>query len=185
MMLSIQGLTVIEEYLPKTDEALLLATINIQSWGGDLSRRVQHYGYVYDYKARTVDESMYLGPLPDWLQPLANELYDDGLMPSPPNQAIINEYEPGQGIADHIDCMPCFGGVVASISLGGGVMMQFKRNDQCEELYLQPRSLLVMEDECRYQWTHGIPKRKTDVLNNHRILRQRRISITFRTVVVT
>lgn len=181
-MLSIQGLTVIEDYIPKTDEALLLATIGIQRWRGDLSRRVQHYGYIYDYKARTVDESMYLGPLPEWLQPLAEQLFEDGLMPAVPNQAIINEYEPGQGIADHIDCTPCFGGVVTSLSLGGGVTMQFKRKELCEEIYLKPRSLLVMEDECRYQWTHGIPRRKADVLNNHRILRQRRISITFRMV---
>jgi alkylated DNA repair dioxygenase AlkB len=181
-MVSIKGLVVIENYIPKTDEALLLATVGIQRWRGDLSRRVQHYGYIYDYKARTVDASMYLGPLPDWLQPLASRLHEDGLMPSIPDQAIINEYEPGQGIADHIDCTPCFGGVVTSLSLGGGVMMQFKRDELFEEVYLKPRTLLVMEDECRYQWTHGIPKRKTDVLNNHRILRQRRISITFRTV---
>jgi len=28
---------------------------------------VQHYGYRYDYKARTIDHSMRLGELPQWV----------------------------------------------------------------------------------------------------------------------
>ena len=31
--------------------------------------------------------------------------------------AAVNEYLPGQGIAQHVDCVPCFGGTVASLSL--------------------------------------------------------------------
>ena len=35
----------------------------------------------------------------------------------PFEQAIVNEYEPGQGIAPHVD-RDCFGPVVATVSLG-------------------------------------------------------------------
>ena len=42
----------------------------------------------------------------------------------PFEQAIVNEYEPGQGIAPHID-RDCFGPVVATVSLGSAVNMDF------------------------------------------------------------
>jgi alkylated DNA repair dioxygenase AlkB len=41
------------------------------------------------------------------------------------DQAIINEYQPGQGISPHVDCVPCFGPVVAAISLGSDCVMDF------------------------------------------------------------
>ena len=77
----------------------LLARIDAHAWSTELSRRVQHYGYAYDYKAREVTQSSYLGPLPDWLGALAGELVSDGHFRQPPDQVFINEYLPGQGIA--------------------------------------------------------------------------------------
>jgi hypothetical protein len=42
---------------PETHNTLL-AEIDHNPWLRDLSRRVQHYGYRYDYKARGIDLSM-------------------------------------------------------------------------------------------------------------------------------
>jgi hypothetical protein len=42
----------------------LLAAIDVQSWLTDISRRVQHYGYHYDYEARKVDPGTYVAPFP-------------------------------------------------------------------------------------------------------------------------
>jgi len=40
-------------------------------WSNTLKRRVQHFGYLYDYRARAVTVDAYLGKLPPWLETLA------------------------------------------------------------------------------------------------------------------
>ena len=42
-------------------------------WRDDLMRRVQHYGWRYDYKGRTITRDMWIGPLPDWLHDMASK----------------------------------------------------------------------------------------------------------------
>lgn len=183
-MFGIQGLLYIPQYINQAQHDQLLQRIDEQAWRTDLARRTQHYGYVYDYRAKRVDPSMHLGELPEWLQPMATQLHQDGLIPELPDQAIINEYEPGQGIADHIDCLPCFGGVIISLSLASSVVMMLKHDNQALPLLLEPKSVLVLRGPARYQWTHGIPRRKRDVINNITIKRERRLSVTFRKVIV-
>src|SRR5690349_21415561 len=101
--MAVPGLTYVAGYVTEPDEAALLAAVDAEPWLATLKRRVQHYGYRYDYKARTVDPAMFLGPLPGWAQPLAARLVADGHMRSAPDQLIVNEYQPGQGITAHVD----------------------------------------------------------------------------------
>jgi alkylated DNA repair dioxygenase AlkB len=88
---------------------------------------VQHYGWRYDYRERRVTEEMRLGPLPDWLLPAAEAVGDLPEFDRRPDQVIVNEYLPGQGISAHVDCEPCFGPAIASLSLGGEVEMVFRK----------------------------------------------------------
>src|SRR5690606_5822018 len=125
IMLDIAGLTYIPDFITRDEESALIAQIDAQPWLNDLKRRVQHYGYKYDYKVRVVTNDAHLGPLPDWLQPLAQKLQDEHLFQTVPDQTIVNEYLPGQGISAHIDCVPCFDDVIASLSLGSPAIMQF------------------------------------------------------------
>jgi alkylated DNA repair dioxygenase AlkB len=182
----IPGLQYIPNYLTADEQDNLMTLINQQTWLTDLKRRVQHYGYRYDYKTRKVHENFYLGPLPEWLNPLAERLYADGHIADVPDQAIINEYEPGQGIARHVDCIPCFGDTIISLSLGSACMMVYTEIATRREvpILLMPGSLVVMEGESRYEWMHAIPSRKSDVLNGQVIKRGRRISVTFRKVLL-
>lgn len=48
---------------------------------------------------------------------------------------------------------------------------------------LEPRSLLVLSGDARYHWQHAIPARKSDKWHGQAIPRNRRISLTFRTVI--
>lgn len=169
----IDGLTYTPEFVAPAEETALLAAIDAHPWLTDLARRVQHYGYRYDYKARRVSPEMYLGPLPAFLAPLTARLA------MVPDQAIVNEYEPGQGISHHVDCVPCFGDTIASASLGSRCEMEFRRADTTQTLLLEPRSLLVLHGEARYEWSHAIRARRSD----HGVARTRRVSITFRTVI--
>lgn len=173
-------------YIDQFEESTLLGQIDTLPWLGDLKRRVQHYGYRYDYKARRVTDDSYLGPLPDWLDELADRIWKDEVFDAKPDQVIINEYLPGQGIAAHVDCEPCFGDTIASLSLGSACMMEFSSLHSGDSLtrLLEPQSLLVLQDEARFGWKHGIPARKSDVIEQQRVTRGRRVSLTFRTVVL-
>jgi alkylated DNA repair dioxygenase AlkB len=182
----IAGLKYIPEFIDAATEASLIAKIDTEPWITDLKRRVQHYGWRYDYKARTVTPDLRIGELPDWLQTYAHQLHQQGLFSEMPDQVIINEYGAGQGIAPHIDCVPCFGKTIASLSLGSACVMDFSHSKTLEKdsMLLEPRSLLVLTEDARYVWQHGIAGRKTDKINGTTIYRTRRISMTFRKVVL-
>jgi alkylated DNA repair dioxygenase AlkB len=183
----VPGLRYVADFVSAEEETELLAAIDAAPWRGDLKRRVQHYGYRYDYRARNVDLSMYLGELPDWARVLDDRLRERGLSDRASDQVIVNEYEPGQGIADHVDCEPCFDGVVASVSLGSACVMNFTETASglVVPVVLEARSLTIMRGPSRYDWTHGIVARKTDRHDGRTIRRSRRVSLTFRKVLLT
>jgi alkylated DNA repair dioxygenase AlkB len=182
----IPGLRYVPEYVEEAGERALLEVIDRQPWLTELKRRVQHYGYKYDYKGRRVTPEMYLGPLPDWVRPLCEQLRDRGLMPRVADQVIVNEYEPGQGIAPHVDCVPCFADTIASLTLGSGCLMEFSHLKTREKVprFLAPCSLVVLSGEARYDWRHAIPGRKTDTHEGRTLARGRRVSLTFRNVLL-
>lgn len=179
-----EGLTYLENYISEDEADRLVQKIDATPWRADLKRRVQHYGYRYDYKARQARREDYLGPLPELYQQLAERLTSEGHFQAVPDQVIVNEYQPGQGITAHIDCQPCFGETIASLSLLSACVMRFASQacSQQIELHLQPASLLVLSTDARHFWTHAIPARKTDILEGQKHLRSRRLSLTFRTM---
>ena len=188
------GLEYHNDFLDASEEDGLLAHIDDSEWLTDLSRRVLHFGYKYNYTNRKLDEAARIGPLPEWLTQLstlvreaASEEAKQLLDPDQPfEQAIINEYLPGQGIAPHID-RDCFGPTVATVSLGSAVNMDFCRDSTGDEYVqrLEPRSLVLLYGDARSKWRHGIAKRHSDTWNGLKTKRQRRVSITFRTIAET
>lgn len=182
----IPGLTYLPNFVTTAEANTLITHIDDQPWRSDLKRRVQHYGYRYDYKARVVGRDAYLGPLPEWLSPLYLKLVSESLLTTIPDQVIVNEYLPGQGISEHVDCVPCFGDTIASLSLGSPCVMNFThpRTPDPDRVLLGERSLIGLSDAARYEWRHSIPARKSDIINGVRFPRGRRLSITFRTVLL-
>jgi alkylated DNA repair protein alkB family protein 8 len=63
--------------------------------------------------------------------------------------------------------------------------MVLQRDAEQLELRLPVRSLLVLADDARYLWSHMIPARQSDMVDGVRRSRARRISLTFRTVLVS
>lgn len=182
----IAGVTYIPNAIDTETEQHLISVIDTQPWLTDLKRRVQHYGWRYDYKARAVTPELKLGPLPDWLSLLAAEFHARKLLPKIADQIIINEYQPGQGISAHIDCVPCFTDTIASLSLGSPCVMEFThtRTQQKIPMLLEARSLVIFSGDARYRWQHAIPARKTDRHDGIIIPRNRRLSLTFRNVII-
>ena len=182
----VPGLKFIEGFLTleEEDDCVRRVDAAIDQWRDDLSRRVQHYGWRYDYKARAITPDMHIGALPDWLSRLAHKLYNEtSLFDKVPEQVIVNEYLPGQGIATHID-HPGFGPTVCTISLLDDWEMDFSEDwkDKAPAL-LQRGSCVLLTGASRSVWQHGIAPRKTEPLESGRRNRRRRLSLTFRTVV--
>ncbi len=167
----IPGLYYIRAFLDDHQQRSAIRQIDESAaWLTDLERRVQHYGWRYDYRARTIDRSMRIGPLPAWLEAIAVLLYErTGQFPSVPNQAIVNEYEQGQGIVMHVD-RQCFGPAVATVSLGDDWMMDFRAvgGREKKQLLLERGSALVLTEKARYGWLHGIAKRKSEPVGSVR-----------------
>ena len=182
----IEGLMYIPDFITREEHTFLWQSINAEKWLDDLKRRVQHYGYKYDYKSRFIDYRMKIGNLPNWSMQLANRFQDADLMRESPDQLIVNEYLPGQGIANHIDCEPCFGDTIISVSLGSACVMDFinKYSREKIEVLLEPRSAVILRREARHEWSHGIASRKTDIFANTKIERKTRISLTFRNIIM-
>lgn len=181
----IYGLSVIPDFINIEEEKELLNNINKSEWSSVLKRRVQHYGYEYDYKGRGVTKTReipeFLKKFYPRLQKFTNEKLD---------QVIVNEYEPGQGIGPHIDNIKYFTNDILGITLGSYTCMTFtykyktgKDSFEYEFSTILPRrSLLVMNKFARYIWSHSIKNRKTDDTTKGKLKRGKRISITFRTL---
>lgn len=179
----IPGLVIIENFITHAEELKLLEKVNAAPWNGNLKRRTQHYGFKYNYTDRNLDKNNYLGPLPEFSEFVLQRMLDNQLISERPVQLIVNEYTPGQGIAAHTDAK-VFGDPVISLSLGSHCMFVFTQGTKKIELYLKPRTLIIMRGESRWTWQHAIPLKKSDVNPVTGKTEQRgiRISLTFRTV---
>jgi alkylated DNA repair dioxygenase AlkB/SAM-dependent methyltransferase len=234
----IPGLVLIPEYVNQQEEAALVAVLagphapwapsqSTRSPGAVIKRRVQHFGYVFDYKTSDVlrDRQVHgadCPPLPKiashykgatledhvveclaqgrgWevlagvVERVRSHRFqtDDGSVIQFPNinQLTVNHYVPGEGIGSHVDTPSAFGDGLMSLSLSGGIVMEFRKvglSGQDKErklVYLPPRSLLVMSGDARYSWEHMIVTRMTDTHNDQILPRQLRVSLTLRTAL--
>jgi len=176
---NVDGLTYHADFLTEEEEEVLLEQVDARVWNETLSRRTQHYGYVYQYKkGGRLEETT---PLPEeweWLVERIQLVCDE-----PVNQILVNEYLPGQGISAHTDA-GTFGETVVSVSLGSVCVMDFTRGEEKQSVVLDARSAVVLQGEARWGWKHGIAGRKSDVVDGVRKTRGRRVSLTFRHVKV-
>ncbi|HEY9834573.1 MAG TPA: alpha-ketoglutarate-dependent dioxygenase AlkB [Stenomitos sp.] len=181
----VPGLIYIPKFLNEDEQDNLIETIDQQKWSIKDQRRIQEYGYKYDYQDGSFAASTHLGALPDWAQRIAVRLTEVGLMGNVPDQVIVNEYQPGQGIVSHTDCIPCFGNTISILSLGSECVMDFTHSQTQEqaEILLQAGSLLILKGAARYNWQHGIVACKRDHYKGQEFIRNRRISMTFREVL--
>ena len=176
------GALLVRDFVTPAEERRLLLRIGEAPWLSDLDRRVQHYGFRYDY--RNPGARQPATPFPLWAEHMARRLapYFDGASPA---QCIVNEYRPGQGIGMHADHRD-FGPVVASLSLADDWPMRFRpRNARPYVRHGAPgdrivtlprRSVLVLRGLSRDAYMHGIDPSDTAQR------RVTRISATFRTL---
>jgi alkylated DNA repair dioxygenase AlkB len=182
--MAIPGLRYVSDYLDPASHDRLFAAINTTTWRHDPSGRgFQIYGYSYHHTKGGIHR---VDDLPDWAADLGKCLWQNGLMPYVPNQLIANEYPSGTGIFPHVDA-PFFDDTVVSVSLGPSCVMLFTESatGRVEEMFLAPRSALVIAGEARDKWKHSIPPRPQDTWMDQVISRGTRVSLTFRKMLRT
>ncbi len=173
----IRGLKYYESYVSLPEESALVTAIDQETWDTNWKRRRQHYGASYGRASERTS------PIPAWAQFLLDRMFKDGISDRPFDQMLVNEYLPGQGISMHRDYDP-FDRTVVSLSLLSDCVMDFEttKHNSRESILLERRSLLVLSDEARYDWQHGIAARKTDRWQGRTTPRSRRLSVTCRSL---
>lgn len=179
----VPGLYMVTNLITPSQEHALLRAVDCEPWSPILQRRTQHYGYEYDYRTKNLPRR--LGVLPEWSNPVVDALIALEALPGAPetrpNQLIVNEYQPGQGISAHTDSK-VFLSPIVSVSLGSQCLMTFSNGSVSRDIELPTRSAVILNDEARSDWTHAIVGRKSDIIRGSRRSRGRRVSLTFRYV---
>lgn len=175
----IPGLYYVENFLSKDELNSLNKIINDDIHFSSItsssnSRRVAHFGYHYSYDRSGLKEAQCI---PDELAKIVsperiNSILRKKLLEKDFDQLIINEYKPGQKIAYHTDHTKQFGSIIACITIGQSVKINFKNENQIKQITPINGSLYIMTDESRYNWKHSLCN---DGYNN-------RYSLTYRYV---
>ncbi|GFO09157.1 alkylated DNA repair protein alkb homolog 8 [Plakobranchus ocellatus] len=166
------GLVIVEEFVSEAMEKTLIDLMDLETDDKYEDptvmkhRKVKHFGFEFKYSINDVDIK---DPLPKGIPDICHEFLqkalERGLINHFPDQLTINSYQPGQGIPPHVDTREAFEDGIVSLSLGSSIVMDFSHPDGRHVSVLLPRrSLMVMNGESRYVWSHGITPRKSDIV---------------------
>lgn len=182
METAVPGLFIFPDFISESQEKDLLDEIDSKVWVVDYARRLQYYGYRNELES-PYDLVSFPVPFPDQIRLLSDDIVKEGILDDAPDQVIINEYMPGEGIRPHKD-RNYYENQICGVNLGSGCVMRFIKGANLEtiDVEIPRRSIYVMQDDARRKWSHGIPPRKKDVLNGIIHHRGRRVSITYRKV---
>lgn len=169
--MEVPGLSVIPNFINQYQHDWLVAKIDSLPWDNRLKRRTQHYGWTYRYNRSLLRRGRdYKGELPEWLKRLSAHL--SSWLPNC-DQVLVNEYLQGQKITAHIDHSSNFGKTIISLSLCSSGTLIYRRAGQAVAVTVNPRSLVIMQGDARSKWSHELDP-----------VKERRISVTFRSVIV-
>lgn len=151
------------------------------------------WGWTFHSCRCMLDESRdRLSPVPEWMIDLVERAREADpercCMPADCDwgagvqHALLNVYAPGDGIRAHVDDRSFWTRWVLGLSLGTSVIMRFDNDKSCEHelISIPPRSLYVLTDCARYQWSHSIERHMHDIVDGIPVARGFRASITMR-----
>lgn len=170
----------IPEFITPDEEASLLKHVYSApkpKWSQLSNRRLQNWGGLPHPKGMIPED------LPKWLQTCSEKIAALGVFEDKvPNHVLVNEYLSGQGIMPHEDG-PLYYPTVSTISLGSHTLLDFycplvadedkteteKSTTSFNDRYLcsvllQPRSLILVQDEMYKTYLHGIAESKADII---------------------
>ena len=198
----IPGLRVILDAVSVAEERAALAEI-ARDRGVPASNihRATQWGWRFSTWGRVPPMSLAdrLAPVPRWLRAVgaALEAADAPRALLPPTDqwgagvahALLNEYEPGDGVTAHTDDVAFWTSWVLGLSLGADVTMRFHppppEDDDAPpagpiDVRLPARSVYVLTGDARWRWSHEIERATHDEVDGVLVPRGRRTSVTLR-----
>jgi alkylated DNA repair protein alkB family protein 8 len=184
METTVPGLLLHHDFISESMEDELINEIDSQTWVVDYNRRLQYYGYRNELEA-PYNLTGFPVPMPPLIYKLSQNLVQKAIVSIQPDQVIINEYAPGEGLRPHKD-RNYFENQICGVNLGSGCVMRFIKISAGDvvDVEVPRRSVYVMQDDARYKWHHSIPSRKKDTVDGAVKHRERRLSITYRKVIM-
>jgi len=167
--------------------------------------RATQWGWVFYSSGQRMTHADRLSPLPRWM----GALVDRTLASDPTRQflpsledwgdgvqhALLNEYEPGDGVRAHTDDTRFWREFVLGLSLGSAVTMRFTSppalpagsvssliavQTEAVDVRLPARSLYVLTGASRWEWKHEIAYQLEDIVADISVPRGHRMSVTLR-----
>jgi alkylated DNA repair protein alkB family protein 8 len=184
METTVPGLLLYPDFISTSLEEALIHEIDNQTWVVDYNRRLQYYGYRNELET-PYSLIRFPIPMPPLIYKLSEDLVEQKIVSMQPDQVIINEYAPGEGLRPHKD-RNYFDNQICGVNLGSGCVMRFIKiaGGDVVDVAVPRRSVYIMQDEARYKWNHAIPSRKKDLVEGNVKHRERRLSITYRKVLI-
>ena len=175
------GLYLLESIISLQQEQELLENLNKESIVCVKDRFIKHFGFNYNYS--NAEAGDVCTPVPVYFHLFLRQL-PLHIIGNIPNQFTISKYPPGSGIPAHVDTKDGFGPFILSLSLSSTILMDLVTDENIPyQVELNPRSLLIMSQESRYLFKHGIKERKSDILQDGSCSKRGvRWSITMRSV---
>ncbi|XP_041464467.1 alpha-ketoglutarate-dependent dioxygenase alkB homolog 7, mitochondrial-like [Lytechinus variegatus] len=120
--------------------------------------------------------------------PIIQRIRDQAFPAGSPQLTLVHVLDLAQNgyIKPHVDSVKFCGSTIAGLCLLSPAVMRLvheENNDQWVNALLNPRSLYIMRDRMRYDYTHEVLKEEESVFRGSPVPRQRRISIVCRTEV--
>lgn len=130
------------------------------STGALEDRVVQHYGDWSSFKPSLSHVIPVNASLPEGYLKLIEHLQSSNIMSLQPNQANVYAYVAGQGIHQHFDDPEDFDNEIVMVSLTGSCILRFtnKETGAMYDVETKAGTVVVIRDDARYVWKHGIPK---------------------------
>jgi len=189
----------VPNFITEEQELYIIEKVNNApkpKWCQLKNRRLQNWGGI-PHSNGLITET-----IPDWLKRFVDKVKNIEVFPdtNKPNHILVNEYLPGQGIMPHLDGSLFFP-TISTISCGSHTILHFykspKIHDKVYSLFLERRSLLILQENMYNDYMHGIDEVKDDIIDDSisnlnlcesqikigtSLLRNKRISLTIRNV---
>ncbi|CAE7732786.1 ALKBH8, partial [Symbiodinium pilosum] len=202
-----EGLRYCPEFITESEEKELDELLSSGPWLRHIkSRAQQFFGLVYYQTTQELPalqpsetsaerEARPMEELPTWLM---QRVLATGAFPREGeiNQVAANEYLERAGISSHVEEPTAFGANLGTLSMLSPVQMTLTPAEEdlhgrdgldhgnWVKILLEPRSLLLLQGESRYEYRHGIRRSKLVQLADGKVFRReedyRRVSLTFR-----
>ncbi|CAG9562789.1 unnamed protein product [Danaus chrysippus] len=159
----------VSEFITPDEEKYILNNIYAApkpKWTQLSNRRLQNWGGIPHNKGMIAED------ITGWLQTYLDKIHSLNLMEgNKPNHVLVNEYLPEQGILPHLDGF-LFYPTITTISVGSHTVLKFfepSDNDSLNHVFsllLEPRSLLILQDEMFKRYLHGIEEVNEDIIDD-------------------